>query len=137
MVETVASLLRRSLDYLASEVPDSYRHLGAELGLLVVEVDVDGELFSVRGGRRLEVADGAADVTGARITTSRTAIVDVLDAKITLREAVQVGRVDVRGSLDDVLRAYDALIAYAHAAVRAPSMPGFLAVLRDGSDGRR
>jgi hypothetical protein len=137
MAETVASLLRRSLDHLASEVPDSYRHLVAELGPLVVEVDVDGELFSVRGGRRLEVADGAAGAAGARVATSRAAIVEVLDAEIALREAVQAGRVDVRGSLDDVVRAYDALIAYAHAAVRAPSIPGFLAVLRDGSGGIR
>lgn len=137
MAETVASLLRRSLDYLASEVPDSYRHLVAVLGLLVVEVEVDGEFFSVRGGRRVEVADGAARAVGARVTTSRAAIIDVLDAEVALREAVQAGRVGVRGSLDDVVRAHDALIAYAHAAVRAPSMPGLLAALRDGSGGAR
>jgi hypothetical protein len=137
MAETVASLLRRSLDHLASEVPDSYRHLVAELGPLVVEFDVDGELFSLRGGQRLEVTGGAASAPGARVATSRAAILDVLDAGIPLHEAVQAGRVDVRGSLDDVVRAHDALIAYAHAAVRAPSMPELLAELRDGSGGLR
>lgn len=135
MAETVASLLRRSLEHLAQEVPDSYHHLVAQLGPLVVEVD--GELFSVRGSRRLEVADGAAVEAGARVTTSRAAIVDVLEADVTLGEAVQAGHVDVRGSLDDVVRAHDALIAYAHAAVRAPSIPGFLALLREGSGDAR
>ena len=37
---------------------------------------------------------------------------------------------DVRGSLDDVLRAHDALLAYVHAAVRAPSVPGLVDELR-------
>ncbi|MGH3870795.1 MAG: hypothetical protein ACRDSR_04645 [Pseudonocardiaceae bacterium] len=137
MAEPVASLLRRSLDHLAAEVPDSYHHLVAELGPLVVEIDVDGELFSVRGGRRLEVADGVDDTAGVRVSTSRAAIIDVLDAEVGLPEAVQAGRVDVRGSLDDVARAHDGLLAYAHAAVRAPSMPGLLAVLRDGPGGAR
>jgi hypothetical protein len=132
MAETVASLLRRSLGHLASEVPDSYRLLIAELGPLVIEFDIDGELFSLRGGRWLEVADGAACAADARVTTSRAAILAVLDAKVALREAVQAGGVDVCGSLDNVVRAHDALIAYGHAAVRAPSLPGLLSLLRAG-----
>ena len=53
MAERVSSLLRRSVEHLADEVPDSYRLLVAELGPLVVELDVDGEVFSLRGGDRL------------------------------------------------------------------------------------
>ena len=37
------------------------------------------------------------------------------------------------GTLDDVQRAHDALLAYVHASVRAPSQPGLLAALRAGS----
>ena len=51
MAEPVAALLRRSLGHLAREVPASYRHLLAELGALVVEVDVDGEVFACAAGR--------------------------------------------------------------------------------------
>jgi hypothetical protein len=136
MAESVASLFRRSLDHLASEVPESYHHLVRMLGPLVVELDVDGELFSVRGRGRLEVAHGAAGEAGARVSTSRAAIVDVLDGEMALHQAVEAGHVDVCGSLDDVVRAHDALIAYAHAAVRAPSIPGLLAALRNGTDAR-
>jgi hypothetical protein len=132
MAERVSSLLRRSVEHLADEVPDSYRLVLDELGPMVVELDVDGELFSLRGGHSLEVSDGAADAAGTRIATSRAAIVDVLDAKVGLGEAVEAGTVAVRGSLDDVQRAHNTLLAYVHAAVRAPSQPGLLAALRTG-----
>jgi hypothetical protein len=100
MAEHVSSLLRRSVGHLEDEVPESYRLVLEVLGPLVVEVDVDGELFSLRGGRRLEVLDGPAGVAGARFASSRAAIL--------------------------------ALLAYVHAAVRAPSHPELLAALRTG-----
>jgi hypothetical protein len=133
MAEQVSSLLRRSVGHLEDEVPDSYRLVLEKLGPLVVELDVDGELFSLWGGHTLEVSDGAAAMPGARITTSRATILDVLDAKVGLEEAVEVGTVNVRGSLDDILRAHDTLLAYVHAAVRAPSQPGLLDALRTGA----
>jgi hypothetical protein len=132
MAEQVSSLLRRSVRHLEDEVPDSYRLVLEALGPLVVEVDVDGELFSLRGGRRLQVSDGAAATAGAQIATSRAAILDLLDARVGLDEAVQADTLSVRGSLDGVLRAHDTLLAYVHAAVRAPSQPGLLAALRVG-----
>jgi hypothetical protein len=130
MAERVSSLLRRSVEHLADEVPDSYRLVLDRLGPMVVELEIDGELFSLRGGQRLHVSDGAADTAGTRIATSRAAILDVLDARVGLAEAVETGTVAVLGSLDDVQRAHDTMLAYVHAAVRAPSQPGLLVALR-------
>ncbi|MDV3126183.1 SCP-2 sterol transfer family protein [Mycobacterium sp. 21AC1] len=130
MAEPVSSLLRRSIEHLEVEVPDSYGRVLTELGHLVVELVVDDELFSLRGGTGLRVCDGAAGTAGARITTSRAAILDVLDAEVGLGEAVEAGTVSVRGSVEDILRAHDTLLAYVHAAVRAPSQPGLLGALR-------
>src|ERR1700723_3862408 len=132
MAEQVSSLLRRSVGHLEDEVPASYRHMLEALGPLVVEVDVDGELFSLRGGRRLEVTDGPAGVRGARIASCRAAILALLDAKLGLDEAVQAGAVSVCGCLDAVFSAHDPLLAYVHAALRAPSCPELLAALRTG-----
>ncbi len=132
MGEQISSLLRRSVQHLEKEVPASYRFLLAALGPMVVEIDVDGEVFSLRGGDRLEVFEGAVEVAAARIATSRPAILDVLDARVALGEAVEAGTVSVRGSLDDVQRAHDSLRAYVHAAVRAPSQPTLLSELRAG-----
>lgn len=137
MGEPVAALLRRSVGHLADEVPASYRLVLDRLGPLVVALDVDGERFALRGGPSLEVSDldvsdGDPGTAGPRITTSRTAILDVLDARIGLHDAVQAGAVTVEGSLDDILRVHDTLLAYVHAAVRAPSVPGLLSALRAG-----
>jgi len=133
MVERISSLLRRSVEHLEDEVPDSYRVLVAELGPMVVELNVDGEVFSLRGGDRLRVSNGAAQVAGVRITTSRAAILDLVDARLGLGEAVEADTVAVRGSLDDVQRAHDSLLAYVHAAVRASSQPALLSELRAGA----
>jgi hypothetical protein len=130
MAERVSSLLRRSVRHLEDEVPDSYRLLVAELGPMVVELTVDGEVFTLRGGDRLQVSDGAAQTAGARIVTSRGAILDLLDARVGLGEAVEGGSVAVRGSLDDVQRAHGTMVAYVHAAVRAPTQPALLSELR-------
>jgi hypothetical protein len=132
MAEWVSSLLRRSVEHLEDEVPDSYRLLVAELGPMVVELDVDDEVFSLRGGDRLQVSDGAAQPAGVRIVTSRVTILDLLDARVALGEAVEAGAVSVAGSLDDVQRVHDCLLAYVHAAVRASSQPGLLSELRAG-----
>lgn len=132
MAERISSLLRRSVEHLEDEVPDSYRLLLAELGTMVVELDVDGEVFAVRGGDRLRVSDGAAGAAGVRIVTSRATILDLLDAGVGLGEAVEAGAVSVRGALDSVQRAHDSLLAYVHAAVRAPAQPALLAELRAG-----
>ena len=69
-------------------------------------------------------------MAGARIVTSRVAILDLLDARVGLGEAVEAGSVAVRGSLDDVQRAHDTLLAYVHAAVRASTQPALLSELR-------
>jgi hypothetical protein len=133
MAEPVSALLRRSLHRLASDVPDSYRRIARELGPLVVVVDVDGETFGVLACGEVVVIDGDRADAAVRISTSRRAVLDVLDAATTLSEAVESDRVSVRGQLDDVLRAHDAMIAYTHAAVRAPAAGGLLAALRDGA----
>jgi hypothetical protein len=133
MAERVSSLLRRSVEHLEDEVPDSYRLLVAVFGPMVVELDVGGEVFSIRGGEQLHVSDGAAQPAGVRIVTSRVAILDLLDARVGLDEAVEAGTVSVHGSLDDVQRAHDSLLAYVHAAVRASSQPTLLSELRAGA----
>lgn len=131
----VADLLRRSLALLAAEVPDSHRRVHTELGPAVVEVTTDDETFTIRAdGPSIVVTDCPADTPGIRIGTTRGTILAVVDAESTLAEAVETDALTVRGSVDDVLRAHDALLAYAHAAARAPGTDGLLGALRAGAD---
>ncbi len=134
MAEQVSSLFRRSVEHLEDDVPSSYRLLVAEIGLLVVELDVGDDVFSVHAtGDRLQVSSGPAQTARVRIETSRAAILDLIDAKVGLDEAVETGTVSIRGSLDDVQRAHDTLLAYIHGAVRAASVPTLLSQLRAGA----
>lgn len=132
MAEQVSSLLRQSVAHLADEVPDSYRLVLHTLGPLVVDFNVDGECFSLRGGPRLEVTSGRDTGADTCVVTTRTSILDILDAAISLDRAVESGAVQVRGTLDDIMRAHDTMRAYVHAAVRAPSHPALLSGLRAG-----
>ncbi len=129
MAEPVSSLLRRSVEHLAEAVPASYRLMVDALGSLVVALEVDGERFSLIGGDRLTVTDVSvpADVS---IGTSRPVIVAVLDAEVSLQDAIDVGTVNVRGSLNDVVRTHDTLRAYVHAAARAPAQAELIDALR-------
>lgn len=133
MAEQISSLLRKSVEHLADEVPDSYRDVLETIGPLVVGLDIDGECFSLRGGRRLAVTSGIDGSAGARVAATRGTVLDVLDAVVTLDGAVQTGALTVHGTLDDILRAHDTLRAYVHAAVRAPSQPGLVTALRSGA----
>ncbi|WKG06104.1 SCP-2 sterol transfer family protein [Mycolicibacterium sp. HK-90] len=132
MAESVSTLLRRSIAHLADEAPAGYRLVAEQLGSLSVELDIDGEIFSLTGGGELRVVEGvtAADV---QIHTSRATILDVLDARIGLGAAVEADMLCVRGTLDDALRTHDTLLAYVHAAARAPSQPALLHALRADS----
>ena len=105
-----------------------------ELGPMVVELDVDGEVFSLRGGRsasRCRTVRRRWPVPGSPPRESPSSI--VLDARVGLGEAVETGTVSVQGSLDDVQRAHDTLLAYVHAAVRAPRSPDCSSALRAGT----
>lgn len=134
MAEPVAALLRRSLEHLATEIPSGYRRAADALGPLVVEIDVDGEVFALRGGDTMAVIDSnACGQARVRIVTSRPAICALLDAETSLAAAVDADLVRVRGTLDDLLCAHDALIAYVHAAARAPSSAGLRALLDPGA----
>ncbi|MBU9764824.1 SCP-2 sterol transfer family protein [Mycobacterium sp. TNTM28] len=129
MAERVSSLLRRSIEHLADEGPAGYRLVADRLGPLVVEIDVDHEIFCLSGGDALKVLDGPA-AAGVRICTSRAAILEILDARVQLADAVETDLLCVRGTLDAVLRAHDTLLAYVHAVVRSPAHPDLLAALR-------
>ena len=78
------------------------------------------------------VADGEPVSADVRITTSRAAIISVLDADVALQAAIDAGSVAVIGSLNDVVRVHDTLQAYVHAAVRAPTQNDMLDTLRAG-----
>jgi hypothetical protein len=123
----VAGLLAESFVVLADGLPPLYAAFCRALLGLTVELWVDGEVMAVRvgpEGARLTPAGAGAD---ARIETSRRAILDVIDARASLEEAVRDGRVQVLGPLPVVVRLHEGILLYVHGGVR---LPAFATLLR-------
>jgi hypothetical protein len=63
----------------------------------------------------------------AQVATRGSALLDILDARQTLAEAVLADAVEVVGPLDTLLRLQEGLLLYVQGAVRCP---GFALLLR-------
>ncbi len=64
--------------------------------------------------------------------TTRAVILDLVDARAGLVEAILDDRLGLRGALPELARFHDGLMLYLHGAMRAPSFPGLLRRYRDG-----
>ena len=62
----------------------------------------------------------------AELVTSRTTILNVLDARLTLAEAVLSDAIVLKGHVDDLTAFHDGLMTYVRGAVRSPSFPRLL-----------
>lgn len=125
-----ASFLTRSLGLLERELPWGYAAVCRALGAREVLIEVDGERTPVvctGSGLRVEKVSKAPVV---ECRTSRCAIVDLVDARMTLVEAVERERVWLCGTVDDLLAFHDGLMAYLGGAVRSPSFVGLLGEFR-------
>jgi hypothetical protein len=126
---TVAGLLAESFVVLASELPPAWTRFSACLDGCTVEIHVDGESFTVG------IAAGTATIAGgpatpapadALLETTRRTIEDVLDARLSLREAVMHDALQVVAPLAMMSRLHAGILAYVHGGVRCPSFPALL-----------
>jgi hypothetical protein len=113
---------------LQRDLPWAYAAMCAALGAREVLIEVDGEATTVvcdgEAARLVETGTAPA----VRCRTTRAAILELVDAKATLAEAVTDERVWLQGSVDDLLAFHDGLMAYLGGAVRSP---GFTWLLRE------
>jgi hypothetical protein len=122
------AFLRTSLAILESEVPAQRRAMAEHLAGRVLAIAVDGDIVDLAfDGTVLGVP-----VRRVELTSTRAAILAVVDGDRTLADALLDGSLFLRGALDDVLACHDALMAYLHGAVRAPSFPLLLRRFRRG-----
>jgi len=114
----------------------SYARLCEKLASLRIEIRIDGECLIAAfepGGHRVAGESTAAQTAaGARFRASRDAVLDVLDGRINLAEAVMTGRLEAYAPLAHLLELHDALLLYVNAAVRCPSFPALLDRFRAG-----
>jgi hypothetical protein len=126
----VQALLARSFALLAREQPQAYDRFLLPLAGLALALKIDAEHFTVAFppvGVRLRAVDGQEPIT---VVTRRQTILEVLDDRRTLTEAVLSSAVEVVGPLELLLRAHEGLIRYVHGAVRCAGFPSLLQQLR-------
>jgi len=133
----VAGLLDESLAVLQREQPAIYARLCEALVGLRLDIRVDRESMSVGfepAGHRVTAEVIAMEgPAGARFRASRGAVLDVLDGRISLAEAVLSGRLEAYAPLPRLLELHDALLLYVNGAVRCPSFPALLDRFRAGA----
>jgi hypothetical protein len=73
----------------------------------------------------------------AELVTSRNTILNILDARLTLAEAVLSDAIVLKRHVDDLIAFHDGLMTYVRGAVRSPSFPRLLDRFRyDASSAR-
>ncbi|MFV8750950.1 sterol-binding-like protein [Nannocystaceae bacterium ST9] len=127
----IAALLAESFELLAARLPQAHARV---LGLLrghEVELRLDHEAIALRFGPGVDVrAATELDPARPRIECSLGTIVAVLDARLTLAEALESDSLRVRADLERLVHLHEGLLAYVHGAVRCPGFPELLLRLR-------
>jgi hypothetical protein len=125
-----ASFLGRSLDLLRRELPWGHEALCRALSPRVVVITVDGEATGVSCEEAMLRVGAASEDPAVECRTTRGAILELVDARMTLVDAVCCDRVELRGSVEDLLAFHDGLMVYLGGAVRCPSFPWLLREFR-------
>lgn len=127
---SVTAFVERSLQVLQQEMPDAYYLLCGMLAPRELLLVVDGEqtpLAFTPSAARLLPAPQQPLVT---LRTGRRVILDVIDARLTLQEAVAANAIVLQGAVDELALFHDALLTYVRGGVRCPSFPHLLARFR-------
>jgi hypothetical protein len=118
-----------SLGTIERDAPAVYALMGRCLGERRVRMDVGGEVLSVgveHGRVMVGTVGEAGGETAVEARTTRGAIVALADGRATLEEAVMDGRMELRGSVEDLEAGMEALAAYLNGAARCPDLLGLM-----------
>jgi hypothetical protein len=131
MPERFGDFLFASFEALAREQPAIHSRLCAQLAPRGVAIAVDDETVAVRFDRHAVARGRSTGGTAAiDVRTTRATVLALVDAELSLVDAVLADRLWLRGALPDLLAFHEGLTTYVHGAVRAPSFPALLAAYR-------
>jgi hypothetical protein len=120
------SFLKRSLDALEREAPHVYRVLCQRLDGLCLRLVVDGApIWLSAADDRLMTATSGLEQPPA-IISSRTCIEALIEARLSLLDALLADDVVMLASTDDLPKLHDAWLLYVAGAVRCRSFPALL-----------
>ncbi|MFE8596125.1 sterol-binding-like protein [Archangium violaceum] len=129
----VATLLAESFEVLSQEHREAHARMCERLAGLSVLLEVEEERFAaVFSSRRAWVVPPSGGEV-ARVTTRRRTVLDVLDDRQSLTDAVLTDAVEVVGPLPTLLRLHEGLVVYVQGAVRCPGFVPLLHRLREAA----
>ncbi len=124
------ALIEESLTALRIGQPRAWVGLCAALDGRVLALTVDGETWRVGGpGEAVAVRQGAGAAV-ARLTTTGACLLDLVDGRSTLLDALLSERMLLVGPVDECLRFFDAWRIYLLGAVRSDACAVLLARYR-------
>ncbi len=125
-----ADFLDASLNILRERVPGAYDRLCAQLSGSPILIRVDQSSFVLTSSaQHLSIGD-AHDAPAVEIAVSKSAVLDLLDARTTLLDAIREDRLFLRGSVESLPVFFSALQTYVRGALRAASFETLLASYR-------
>lgn len=125
-----AEFLLESFATLERDLPAVHARLCRHFAGRIVELCVDGESLRLAFTTQHAVRSYGNAVASIRITTDRDTILDLVDARLGLVDAIMADRLELTGSPDELLLFHDGLMIYLHGAVRAPGFPHILHTYR-------
>jgi hypothetical protein len=123
--------LRTSLSRLAAEVPDAHRALAGAMGNLRARLVADGVARTIRfdlSDWTIYAEDSDADL---EVSFDREIIMDLIDGRLTMEDAIYQERLRMRGSVETIERFHGALMIYLEALIRTPGAPAMLESYRE------
>jgi hypothetical protein len=124
------SYLSKSLDLLKDESRENYGRLAAELKSLRINIRAGKAArvaYFADGEFAIEAAGEHADIW---LEFDEGAILNVIDGKSSLEDAVLDGAIFVRGGVQKIEILYGALVVYLDGAMRSPGFPTLLSNYR-------
>jgi hypothetical protein len=128
--DTALSLIAASLAALRAEHPAAYTQLARQMAGRQAQISIAGEDLTLTfTAEAISVAPGAAG-EALRLTTDWATLLALVDAELSLVEAVLTGRCDLLGEARELAVFYDALLLYLRGGLRCPSFPALLDRMR-------
>jgi hypothetical protein len=121
------------LRQLAVEARPWFERVARELEGLPLSVSVDGPpvILEFEAGRHSCDSLGSPVVA---LNTSRAVLLDLVDGRTSLPDAIRSDRLQLRGPVRAVIRFDRAFMAFLDGAVHCPSFPTLLHALREGAN---
>lgn len=121
-----AGFIGSSLETLNNELSTAYQLLCSQLASRSLLLVIDGETVALAFDQSNVYFPSELDNPTIQLHASRQTILDVIDARLTLYEAVLADSIVLAGHIDDLVAFHDGLLTYIQGAIRCPSFPALL-----------